>query len=149
MGDLFPVPVNVRHQKFADGLLAGMSVTGAYVAAGFPCQRDTAASRGYVLKQEPEVVAYMEAVRRAAAMDKGCLSLAEVRGFLARIVRTPVGEIDPVMGGNMDLVKRVVRSGTGKRMRTRVVKLDALKAVEMDGGIGSRMERSEVDSRAV
>ena len=127
----FPIPRHPRHRKFADCLLKGMGVGEAYMAAGYRCAVRHASHAGCRVRDRPDVTAYLKAVQAEAARD-ACLTLSEIRRFLARIVRTPITALDPGDPVNADLIKTCTTTGTGERMSLRLEKLDPLKAIEMD-----------------
>ena len=120
-----------RYQRFADRLLAGDNYTDAYVAAGFKCRRENVGKSAWRLKQHPQIAAYLEAAQRRAS-DEACLTLREIRHFLARIVRTPITKLDPTDKANADLIKTYSLTERGTSSSRRLEKLDPLKAIEMD-----------------
>lgn len=120
-------PGNPRHQKFADHVLAGASLTDAYLAAGYRTARENAASRAAKLRKRGDVAAYIRA-QQARVADESTLTHTEIRRFLARIVRTPLTALDPENERNTDLIKTIARTSSS----TRLEKLDPLKAIELD-----------------
>ena len=120
-----------RNQRFADRLLAGDNYVDAYLAAGFKCKRENVGKSAWRLKQQPEITAYLEAAQQRAT-DEACLTLREIRHFLARIVRTPITKLDPAEKVNADLIKTYSLTERGTSSSRRMEKLDPLKAIEMD-----------------
>jgi hypothetical protein len=120
-------PQRPRHRLFADRVLAGDCLVTAYLAAGYRGTPASASSQASKLRKRPEVAAYIDAVQRRAA-DESTLTLLEIRRFLARIVRTPLTELDADGGRDADLIKTVARTSS----TTRLEKLDPLKAIEID-----------------
>ena len=120
-----------RYQRFADRLLAGDNLTDAYVAAGFKCKRENVGKSAWRLKQHPQIATYLEAAQKRAS-DEACLTLREIRHFLARIVRTPITKLDPTDKANADLIKTYSLTERGTSSSRRLEKLDPLKAIEMD-----------------
>lgn len=136
-----PLPKDPRHQRFGDGLLEGINATDAYLAAGYKVSRDIARKNATRLAKSPQVKAYTEAVRAAAATD-AVLSLEEKRLFCASIVRTPITALrpdDPSDPKNV-LIKKWVRrystEGSGEDAREycteTLEKLCPLKAIDLD-----------------
>lgn len=129
------LPKDPRHQRFADCLLSGMSVTDAYLAAGFNVKRSSATAAGKRLRKAPDVAAYIKAVQSEAA-DESVLTLLEKRQFLARIVRTPITSIDIEEKENADLIKSYSSSTSEMGNSLRLEKHCPLKAIEIDNKIG-------------
>jgi hypothetical protein len=151
-------PRNPRHQRFADLVLQGLSQTEAYLRAcgdAKPLSRVTAKDGGTRLIRRADVMAYMDAARRRATTD-AVLSLAEKRGFLARVLRVPLTVIDPhdPADPNRDLVRKVKRRFLAKRERGETVeyivedmeKLDPLKAIELDNKLAGTDNKGAEDS---
>jgi phage terminase small subunit len=84
---------NSRHEAFALNVAQGMSATEAYRQAGYEAKdADVAGPRllGNVGNGIKERVEYI----KAQAATSAVLSIAEKREFLAKVLRTPIGEID-------------------------------------------------------
>lgn len=120
-------PRDPRHQLFADRLLAGDLLVDAYLAAGYQCSRTNAKASATRLRKRPDIDRYMHAIQTRAA-DDSMLTHAEIRRFLARIVRTPLTALNPEEGRNADLIKTLAKTSSS----TRLEKLDPLKAIELD-----------------
>jgi phage terminase small subunit len=89
------LPKDPRHQRFADLILAGThNASAAYIAAGFKVGITTARVNSGRLLKRPDVIAYMTAIRQAAA-DESVLTISEILKFCARVVRTGIGDLDP------------------------------------------------------
>ncbi|WP_397382822.1 terminase small subunit [Prosthecobacter sp.] len=85
------------HQKFCEGIVFGLNQTEAYLEA-YPNSSAEAARRSASdLLTKPDIQAEISRMRKAAEDKAGSavMTLAEKRMFLARVVRTPVGEVDP------------------------------------------------------
>lgn len=80
---------DAQHERFACELAKGASQDEAYVLAGFSRNRGNA-SRLNANENVFERVAWL---KEQAATDT-VLSIREKREFLARVVRTPIGEVD-------------------------------------------------------
>ena len=126
-----PLPKDPRHQRFADNLIAGMSASEAYVAAGFKASKATKGSAAGRLKKSRAVRDYMDAIRQASAVST-VLSVIEKREFFARIVRTPITKLDPDNEENGDLIKSFAKNESEMGSSIRLEKLDPLKAIELD-----------------
>lgn len=100
------LPKDPRHQRFADLILAGThDATAAYIAAGFKVSQKTARANACRLLKKPAVVAYMDAIRQAAA-GESILTVREILEFCARVVRTGIGDLDPASESSTgDLIK--------------------------------------------
>lgn len=129
------LPKDPRHQRVADNHLAGMSNTDAYLKAGYTCKPSSAMHACKRVLKRPDVIAYIAAQRQASATST-TLSIQEKREFLARIVRTPITDIvipDSNIGHkNTDLLKSYTKNESEMATSTKLDKLDALKAIEID-----------------
>lgn len=63
--------MNVKQQKFVEGVLAGLTATAAYVAAGFQSRGGAAETNAARLLKKPEVAAAIEAANAEAAKRRG------------------------------------------------------------------------------
>lgn len=127
------LPKDPRHQRFADNHLAGMSLTEAYLRAGYKVSRASAGRCAKRLAKTPAVLAYLENLRQEAA-KAAVLTVEEKRRFFARIVRVPLARIDPdnPEDPNADLVESYRRSDTETGSSIAVKKLSPLAAIEAD-----------------
>lgn len=135
-----PLPKDPRHQRFADLRLRGQSLIDAYQAAGFGTKDRRSSSNAKKIENRPDVLAYMDAVRREASKGS-VLTVEEKREFLARIVRVPLIAINPAdpHDPNADLIKKAKRKTTeGNEQEPEawiydeVEKYDALRAIDED-----------------
>lgn len=149
-----PLPADPRHQRFADLRLAGASLVDAYTGAGFKDDRRASSSNAKRIEKRPDVAAYMEAVRQAAAGDS-VLTVEEKRKFLARIVRVPLIRIDPANPDdpNADLIKKAKRKvSEGNEQEPEawiydeVEKYDALRAIDEDNKLAGEDPASKAIS---
>src|SRR5687767_9152805 len=76
------------HQKFAEGIAKGLNGTEAYLEAYPRVKRNTAWSKGSILKGRPEIRAEIARIRKAAEdmLGSAKLTLVAKRAFLARVV---------------------------------------------------------------
>lgn len=103
-----------RQRVFAEIYAPGDVAAGrAYEQAGFKARGASADSAAARLLQNVEVASYVRALREAAAKfgaAKAILSIREKREYLARLVRTPIGNVDVERDGeNGDLCQEVTR----------------------------------------
>ena len=133
MPDPIPLPKDPRHQRFADLFMAGATLADAYHNA-FSCTLHSAKSNSSRAIRRRDVAAYIAAVRQRSAAAS-VLSVQEKREFLARIVRTPITKLDIDTHTDADLIKSFARNETETGNSTRLEKLDALKAIELDNRI--------------
>jgi len=130
-----PLPKDPLHQRFADILLLETHVTNqaAYLRVYPKARPKSANTMAKRLLKRPDVIAYMTAVRAAAA-DDTTLSLLEKRRFLARIVRTPLLSIDPNHPNHKDgdLLLKYKNTTTELGGTEEIVKHCPLKAIEID-----------------
>jgi hypothetical protein len=93
-----PVLKLKRHETFARNIgIKGMSAAEAYRTGWPKASKKTAEHEGPRLAQNPKVATRIsefreESAKRAA--EKDFLTVEEKRAFCARIVRTPVGQVD-------------------------------------------------------
>lgn len=134
MNEPIPLPKDPRHQRFADLVLGGMRAAEAYRKAGFKAKsKSSILSLASRMSKNVNVLAYMDAVRRASAKET-VLGVLEKREFLARIVRTPLMSIDPHHPEHKDgdLIRKYKRVTGEDSDRVEIEKLDALKALAED-----------------
>ena len=92
-----PALKNPKHEAFARNVgIHGMSAAEAYRTGWPEASKATAETEGPALARKPHVNLRVmefreEAAKRAA--EKDFLSVEEKRAFLAKIVRTPLGEV--------------------------------------------------------
>ena len=134
-----PLPKNPLHQRYADNILAGMSGVESYqraYAALTPKMTRASADNGHKrLKKNPEVIAYLRAVRTASATST-VLTVIQKREFLARVVRTGITKLSIEGDGeNDDLVKSYTINESESSRNVRIEKHDPLKAIYLDNRI--------------
>lgn len=132
------LPRDPRHQRYADNILAGHTGQESYrmaYAACTPKLTPASADTGHKrLKNNPEVVAYLRAIRAASATST-VLTVAEKRAFLARVVRTPITELDIEEQRGGDMIKSYSISESESSRNVRIEKHDPLKAIDLDNRI--------------
>ncbi len=128
-----PLPKDPRHQRFADRVLAGDSLTDAYLTAGYKASRDAARKNAKRLRDRTDVTAYIEAVQQQAA-EGAVASLRYKREFLFQIMDTPLMDIDPHDPERKHgrLLKKYKRSASETGESEEIEKLDPLKAIALD-----------------
>lgn len=123
-----PLP-NPRHEAFAFLVAGGASAAEAYRKAGFKAAGPTAQTKGPKLARQDHIrvrVADLQRKAQEAAKEReaeGVLTLAEVHRFLARTVRTPVGQVT----SDSDLAQEV----TVDEKSMKVKMPDKLRAIAM------------------
>jgi len=127
-------PLNTRQKKFCDNYATrGMSIAESVRRAGYNFKSQKSedyGSYGCKMLKQDRVASYVSKLREKS-FSKDVLSMAEKRAYLARAVRTPVGEITEAS----DLAQEVTFS-EGKEGSSRKVKaVDKLKAIELDSKI--------------
>lgn len=120
--------LNKRQQLFCHYLTEGESQARAYLKAGFKANTiQQAGSNAIRLMRTERVSSYLSKLKEVQ-FTKQALSYAEKRAFLARAVRTSVGEIHE----GSDLAQEVTIT-EGKEGTSRKVKaVDKLRAIELD-----------------
>jgi phage terminase small subunit len=124
-------PLNTRQKKFLDNhLIKGMSIAESVRRAGYSIRSGRSedfSSLGCRILKTPRVASEVQKIREKA-FSREALSYAEKRAFLARAVRTSVGEIHE----GSDLAQEVTIT-EGKEGTSRKVKaVDKLRAIELD-----------------
>jgi hypothetical protein len=138
--------INDRHKRFAELLVAGKTARAAYMEAFPTCHSiHTADSASKKLKQQPEFRQYLETLRgeiRGAVKSGLVMAMEERRAFLARIIRTPLSEINE----GSALCQEYSLSTTSTGGRTEKVKMPCkLRALELDARLaGDMKEKAEV-----
>jgi hypothetical protein len=80
--------------------------------------------------RRPDVAAYLSAIRQAAAAETA-LSLAEIKSFCARVVRTPITKLDPDSDHDADLIKSYSVNEGEMGSSRRLEKHDPFKAIDI------------------
>jgi DNA-directed RNA polymerase subunit F len=132
----FPLPGDPRHQRVADLYLSGRPGVDAYLEAGFKCTRESAYQNAKRVLKRPDVVAYMDAVKAAAA-EAAVMSVREKREYLARVVRVPITSLDPEKEENGDLIKSFSKTESELSNSFRVEKVDPIAAIKLDNELAS------------
>lgn len=134
--------LTVRQREFVDlHVVQGYSIYRAYALAFDLPESRHLQSRGSQLLRKPHIAHYVAELQKDIAdkaTDDKFLSLEEKRAFLARVVRTPVGDIHE----NHDLAQEVQfkREGTVVKMPSK------LQAIELDAKIaGELREKLDVE----
>jgi len=124
-------PLNTRQKKFLENhLIKGMSIAESVRRAGYSIKSGRSedySSWGCRILKTPRVASEVQKIREKA-FSREALSYAEKRAFLARAVRTSVGEIHE----GSDLAQEVTitegKEGTSRRVKA----VDKLRALELD-----------------
>lgn len=116
--------MNQRQAQFAEMVASGSTTAKDAHAAIYGTTGHAAEVNGSRLLKNPEVAAHIASIR-AAAQTVATMTLAEKRGFLARVVRaTPQDAMDdPSLGAEVTELP-----GGGRRVKM----LDKLRAIELD-----------------
>ena len=142
--DTDPLP-NPRHEAFAFLVAGGASAAEAYRKAGFKASGPTAQTKGPKLAKQGHIKVRVADLRRKAqeaAKEReveGVLTLAEKRLFLARVLRTPVGQVT----ADSDLAQEV----TVDEKTMKVKMPDKLKALALDNDLA--IEGAEANKEAM
>ncbi len=113
---------DAQHERFACLLAEGAGVSAAYVLAGY---RESPASATR-LSKKVNVAERVEWLKQQAASDT-VLSIKEKREFLARVVRTPIGEVDRTS----DLCQEVTETDDSTKYKMP----DKLSAIRLDNDL--------------
>lgn len=93
-----PVLKNKKHEAFARAIgIKGMSATAAYREVWPDSSQRTAEVEGSKLSLKPEISLRIDEFREEAAKraaEKDFLTVEEKRAFLARVVRTPIAQVN-------------------------------------------------------
>jgi len=124
-------PLNSRQKKFIDNyLLKGLSIAESVRRSGYSIRSGRSedySSLGCRLLKTPRVADEVEKLRERA-FEREALSMAEKRSWLARALRTPVGELHE----GSDLAQEVTvtegKEGTVKRIKG----VDKIRVIEVD-----------------
>lgn len=157
-------PLSVRHERFCEGIAAGLSGAEAYTKAGYKVSRDDARKHAARLMTKDDVKGRIAELRKP--QTKSALRKKEDNlRFLAEVIGTPLSEIGPdsplcaeyteevIGGGNRGKLKRGnAPSGNEKVgatvIRRKVKKPDVLRAIELYSKLLGHFEpdRVEVDA---
>lgn len=127
-------PLNTRQKKFVENYVnKGLSIAESVRLAGYSIKSgrvEDASSYGCKLLRQDRVKDYVKKLKEKS-FEKDALSLAEKRAFLARAVRTPVGELHEGSDLAQELVVTEGKEGTSKKVKG----VDKLRAIELDSKI--------------
>ena len=135
---------NSRHEAFALNVAKGMSASEAYREAGYDAKDANVtgprllANVGNGVKERVEYI-------KAQAATSTVLSIAEKREFLAKVLRTPIGEIDE----RSPLCQSVKIGKEGEREYKMPDKLKAISEDNDLAGEGSEAEANKAQVDAV
>lgn len=123
-----PRKISERAKKFADLMLTGtLSATRAYRQAGFTAIGHAAEANASRMLRNADVMQYMES-ERAKLRSKGEIERDEIVGFLAKVLRTPVGELTPDSVLAQEYLDEVTEDASRRRVKM-VSKMDAVKQI--------------------
>lgn len=125
---------NARHEAFAVEWAKGASAAEALRVAGYADEPANAKR----MTQNDQIKARKEWIQRKAAKS-AVLSIEEKREFLARVVRTPIGEVDETS----DLCHSMEISDSGGRKYKMPDKIAAIKADNDLAGEGSEAKAAD------
>ena len=129
---------NARHERFAVEVAKGVgSDMTAYVAAGY--SQKAAHQNATGLRANAGIMARVAWIQRQAAKS-AVLTIEEKRLFIARVLRTPIGEIDETS----DLAQGVKYSDEGGK---EIKMPDKLRAIAIDNDLaGEGSEAKHLDA---
>lgn len=153
-------PLSVRHERFCEAVVSGMSATQAYIAAGYQVSEKVAGTCGPRLMENAGVkrrIAELRAPQTAAAL----LTKDEKRRYLAKLVRTPIGQLTPDSDLCTEYVTTQVAGGRRGKLRrgnapegnetseepvvqVRVKMADKLRAIELDSKLAGHFEPDQL-----
>jgi phage terminase small subunit len=123
--------LNRRQQLFCQYIAEGESQARAYLKAGFKANTiQQAGSNAIRLIRTERVASYLSKLKELN-FAKNALSVSEKRAFLARAVRTPVGEITEASDLAQEVTFSEGKEGSSRKVRA----VDKLKAIELDSKI--------------
>lgn len=127
--------LNANQMKACQLRALGKSQVDAYLMAGYKVEdRKDAAAAACNMFRKPHVQAYLTELKKASWLASA-VSIEEKRNFLARVIRTPIGELDETS----DLVHSLEYTEHGKKIKAH----DKLKAIELDAKIAGELDASE------
>ncbi len=155
-----PRPLNVRQERFAELVAAGIPATTAYRQAGYTDAGRNAEQNASRLRENEGVAARIAELRKPQTKAAELLK-EEKLAFLAAIVRTPIGEIGPdsplcaefvqetIGGGDRGKLKKG-KADSGNEIggplvtRLRVKMCDKLRALELHSKLVGDFEPDKV-----
>jgi hypothetical protein len=124
-------PLNSRQKKFVENYVnKGLSIAESVRLAGYAIKSgrvEDASSYGCKLLRQDRVKDYVSKLREKA-FSREALSYAEKRAFLARAVRTPVGELHEASDLAQEVTITESKEGTSRKVKA----VDKLRALELD-----------------
>jgi len=126
--------LTTKQKRFVDNhILKGMSIAESVRRANYAIKSGRSEDYGSLgcrmLKTE-RVASYVSKLREKQ-FSKDLLSVSEKRAFLARAVRTPVGELDEASDLVQEMTYNESANGSSKKVRG----VDKLRALELDSRI--------------
>lgn len=123
---------NSRHEAFALKIAQGMSASEAYRESGYDAKDANVTGPRLLANVGNGVKARVEYIKAQAATST-VLSIAEKREFLAKVLRTPIGQIDE----SSPLCQSFEIGKEGER---KYKMPDKLKAIERDDALAPEVE---------
>lgn len=129
-----------RQERFCEFVAAGESLTDAYIKAGFKTTRDNARKNAAKLTAKDGISARIRELREQCVDVKTArMTKQEKLDFLALVIRTPIGNLEPGSPLCAESVTEV-EPGTGKILRRRVKSFDKLRAIELHSKLMGHFE---------
>lgn len=128
-----PKMISGPQRKFCEGIVAGLNQTAAYQAAYPRASYGAARAKAAVLAAKDSIKAEIARLRAKADEKAGSavMTLAEKRAFLARVVRTPIGEIRETSDLCQEKTETVGAESTTVKLRMP----DKLAAIKLDNDL--------------
>jgi len=120
--------LNKRQQLFCHYLSEGESQARAYLKAGFKANTIQQAGSNAIRLMKTERVSSYLAKLKEVQFTKQALTYAEKRAWLAKALRTPVGELHE----GSDLAQEVTITESKEGTSRKVKAVDKLRAIELD-----------------
>jgi phage terminase small subunit len=120
-----PPAMTARAKRFADLHLSGMPAGRAYTKAGYSATGNSAEAAASRLLRNVQVSRYI-VLERKRMQGAGEIERDEIVGFLAKVLRTPVGEVTEGSVLAQEYTDEVSETGARKRVKM-VGKMDAVK----------------------
>lgn len=117
---------NARHERFACEIAKGKTKTEAFRLSGLKGDRRDAS----LLGQNPDIQKRVKWIQSQAATET-VLNIREKREFLARVVRTPLSEVD----ADSDLCQEHTETTTATGGSTKYRMCDKLAAIKLDNDL--------------
>lgn len=127
-------------RTFVNCLCSGMSGVEAYLEASETKSRKSAYRKASELKQNPKVAAAIDAVNEVLQF-RGVASKEEVAHFLTRAINEPLSVID----ADSPLAQEIIEEQSEDGGKTKIKKVDTLKAADMLNKLMGYYEPEKVD----